>query len=355
MIFIYLACAAVVSFIVHLSMHEIGHLIGGRATGWRFIYIQVFYFAIVKNGSRIRFKFIPVFNNQCIMYPKSTDTEAGVYTMSGCYMNLMLAIGGFVLLLFGGENIRMWIYSWCFFCIGTAFVLMNAIPNTRKVCNDMACNILLKTEYITRLCHNSQLIIAKYLSDGYTYKRIDRELIFLTEDRAVNDILAYQTVIEYYYHLESDEYEKMKAALGKIDLDAHISKEISDIVLMEQLYTDLVEGIKSKRSLSSSYPDDIDEYISKHEAKRDVHSLRVKAAYHAYEYIMGEDNEKAREYIISALAGLGANNCQQEVNCKKVVYCQKPICHKPIYWFYEGERIFCLKQLERILKLCQEA
>lgn len=335
MIILYMLSAVSVSFIIHLFMHEIGHMIGGYVTGWRFLYLQVCNFAVVRcnSGIRIKFTYIPVSNNQCIMYPNSPDMGAGIYTMSGCYMNLVLAMGGLVILLYNLEDMVLRIYSWCFFLIGIAFYLMNAIPNTKRICNDMACRILLETDYITRVCHNSQLIIARYLSEGYTYKGICKDLIFLSGYGAMNDILAYQAVLEYYYYLEAGEYEQMKEVLEGVDMEAPISREVLDIIIMEKLYCELI--IYISRSTLFSIPHlrcskDINEYIGINKEKKDVHNIRIATVYHAYEYMLQGRQENAGSLLSAGIRML------KDISC-----------------LYEGERLFCINQLNMVLGMCE--
>ncbi len=316
------------SLLIHLIIHEAGHLLGGLLTGWRFLHLQVNHIAVVRHMKGIRFKFLPSINYQCIMYPRTIETGARVYTMSGCWMNMLLAFLGLIGILFRCGDMVLWVYSWCFFVSGIGFYLMNGIPNTKRLCNDKACCRLLKMDSITRQCHNAQLIIAKCLGEGMTYKWIGEELICLSGDLADNDILAYQAVLEYYYHLETGNHERMIHALEMIDLKASISNEVMDIIALERLYSELVISIVNRMNKpieSKKYLNDINAYICKHKIGGDVHSFRVKATYDAYECAIRENPECSHRIIDKAITDLMQMPC-----------------------LYKGEKIFCVNQLIKV-------
>ena len=332
LIFICMIPAAGLSFLVHLILHEIGHYLGGLCTGWRLINLQIYHYTIVKEKNKLRYRYLPSKNYQCIMYPKSINAGATVYTAGGYWMNLLLAVIGLLLMLIYIMNVVVWTFSWCLFGIGITFYLINGLPNTRRVCNDKACNLLLQESEKTRACHNSQLLIARYLNEGITYQGIGEKLICITGGKAENDILAYQAVLEYYFYLEANNFDMMRKSLDHIAIGAPISKGVKDIICLEKLYSELMlrfEGMITEPIRTENYGLDIRQYIKEHETTGDVHSVRVKAVYDTYEsYMMGTYSE-ALLLLNTAIIEVKSMNC-----------------------LYEGERAFCLCQLSRIRDLC---
>lgn len=328
---IHVVPAATLSFLIQLIMHEVGHMIGGYITGWRLIYLQVFHLAIVKKDKRLLIVFVPSNNCQCIMYPKSVNSGAKIYTMGGCYVNLLLAILGLIAMLTGYRNMVLWVYYWCFFAVGIVFYLMNGISNTRRICNDKACSKLLKSDTNTRLCHNAQLIIARHLNEGNTYERIGEEFFDLSGDKADNDILAYHAVLEFYFHLETGNYAKMVYALEKIDMEAPISRGVRNIIILERLYSEMIMSMinGSKSPLDErKYMNNIREYIKRYDTKGDVHSVRVKATYNIYDLLNKGNITDAYyqlDYIISDI---------EKMKC-----------------IYEGEKLFCISQLHKLYNI----
>jgi hypothetical protein len=329
-ILLYMIPAAALAFIIHLILHEVGHFLGGLLTGWKLINLQIYHFALVRDKDRVRFRYLPAVNYQCIMYPKSLETGAILYTIGGYLMNLFIGLIG-LLLLFITKKLLIWSYAWCFFGIGLVFYLINGAANTRRICNDKACYLLIKKSENTKVCHNAQLMIAHSLNEGKTYQRIGEELICQDNERAYNDIEAYQAILEYYFHLESNNFIMMRKALDKMRGNAAYCKEVADILALEQLYMELIlrlEGIAAEPIDEGKYDCNISNYISEHGFSGDVHTARIKAVYKAYECVrLGNTSE----------AVILLNRAAWEIKNMKCLY--------------EGEKIFCIRQVDRLINM----
>lgn len=332
-ILINIAPAVCIGFLMQLVLHELGHLIGGLLTGWKIIYLQLFYMIIARENKKLKFKITSTCDYQCIMYPKTLGNSVWLYTIGGCALNLATAFLGLAgILLFLCTNALLFLYSLCFFVFGLTSFLINIIPNTKRICNDGASLLLLKDRQ-TRLCHNSQLFIAKELFEGKTYRQIDRELLFNLCEQTDNDILAYQAVLEYYYWLELEDYERMNQTLAKINMNSPISQSLSDLILLEKLYVVLIQSIKEKQSFmldKASGTWNIQEFIKKHETRGDVHSLRVNTTVNVFEMLKIGKKEKALDIIDGSVKKIKRMNC-----------------------VYSGEALFCLDQVAGLKKLCQ--
>ncbi len=320
--------STVLSFLFHIIMHEIGHFIAGLLTGWRLVHIQIFCFVFTKNTHNTSFqiKKINSISCQCIMYPKSNMSDSSCYTLGGICMNAMLAL----IFLYELNTLPMvgvrWIFTFCFFSCGISVFLMNAVPNTKKICNDMACYLLCKKEKYTHYIHNVQLTVAKQLSKGLSYRNCETPV--LKENIEANDILAYQVILEFYYYLDCDLYYRAKSTLEKIDRDRHISRGVYKIIMLETLYYDLFMDILNKTILvlnRNPFYRDLDSYIQKYETAGDIHSERVKAIRKAYQFYRNGDIQGGVQSLDEAIAGM-----------------------RKMGALYAGEKIFCLDQLEGI-------
>lgn len=314
-------------FIIQTILHEIGHLIGGLLTGWRLLYLQLYSLVLKKKDKGYTLTVVSNKGFMCIMYPDSVNNKALIYTMGGCIANLLSGIIGVQLLYTVAKESVLWLYIWCFMVFGIGLFLMNGIARVNRVCNDMACYILLKNDSNSRFCHNSQLLIAKELMRGLSYGDIGRELICLCPDPAENDIQAYQAVLEYYYYLDIRDYLKMGQALNKIRKKDNISKEVSNIIELEHMYLQLLIEYKLLNS-SNSNPsiDMLRENINKYSKKGDIHSLRIKAVFEAYVQLRDGNIKIATDILKKAIENIKGYKC-----------------------IYEGERIFCISQLMNIL------
>ena len=78
-----LACVlAFVAFILQIMLHEVGHMIGGLATGYKFYSIRFFKYAIVKTDKGLCWRQYDIAGTggQCVMFlNKDIDIEQDTY------------------------------------------------------------------------------------------------------------------------------------------------------------------------------------------------------------------------------------------------------------------------------------
>lgn len=340
---IHLIFSIILSFAVHLLLHETGHMLAGLLTGWKLVYIQLFNLAIVKVKSSYQIKIFKTRNYQCIMMPKNIDTNPFIYTLGGFIANFLSAIACMPIIMstiIRCNNILTFLYSWSFLVMGLGFCFMNGIPRIDRICNDMACYRLIKHDSLTRHCHNTQLIAAKLLNEGYTYKQIGEEMLCLHTEKADNDILAYQAILEYYYCLDTEDYTGQISALAKIKDECKLSHSIVSYLSMERIYMVITDKIKLWRLLPEDYIayeeyifaekeriEELEKYMKMYYIKGDIHMERIKAVFNAYKELAYGSCERAREKIKNAIDIL------KNISC-----------------VYSGEKEFCIRQL----KLLQE-
>ena len=124
----------VVTTLIHLIMHEAGHLIMGLLTGFRFLSFRVFKFTLVKTDEGLRWKrfHIAGTGGQGLMeLPADQDVKTAPwfwYNAGGVLMNLLLAVVVIVVL----RTVSMGIVGFSFFIllafVGIIMSLTNGIP-----------------------------------------------------------------------------------------------------------------------------------------------------------------------------------------------------------------------------------
>lgn len=324
--------AILISFLLQIILHEIGHLIGGVITGWKLLYIQIHTLVINKASKGLSIQLVDSNGYQCIMYPKSLFSGAKLYTMGGCIINLISSLIGTSILLTTSMSPIPWLYIWCFSIFGMGMLLMNGISRTNRICNDKACYNILQSSKNAGLCHNAQLLIAKELMDGFTYSQIGAELICLCPDIVKNDIEAYHAILEYYYYLDIGDYPRMEQSLSKIKHTDQISKQINDIIDMERIYCLLLNELVSHNERNCSKPCetsyyyvDMQDSIAELYKKGSVHSLRVKSTYEVYELYKKGNIRLASDRLNETINIINNSN-----------------------YIYKGERKFCIRQIRLI-------
>lgn len=319
---------------IQIILHEIGHFVGGHLTGWKLIYIQLHRFIIKQTDKGMKIMVVKGVGYRCIMYPKSILSDALLYTIGGCIINILSAAIGVFILVKVAMCPVLWLYTWSFTAFGIGVFFMNWTERIGRVCNDKACYRMLKDNIHTKLCHNSQLIIARQLMIGLTYSEICREKICLCSYQEVNDIEAYQVVLEYYYYLDIQDYIRAEQALGKIKDTEYISKEVLDVIKLERIYILLLTALRliNKNQIKIFHSqNELENHIRKYGDKGDIHSLRIMDVYEAYK------NYKSG-FILKAVESL--NETVQMMNNTKCVY--------------EGEKIFCIKQIDIVKNVIEQ-
>ena len=89
-----------ISLIVHLLMHELGHVVFGALSGYTLASSQVLMLKLTKRkGERIRFRIVrPVIGGVTYMVPKSNENRRFIaYTLGGAAVNALLAAPAAVL------------------------------------------------------------------------------------------------------------------------------------------------------------------------------------------------------------------------------------------------------------------
>jgi hypothetical protein len=325
--------SVVLPLIVQLFAHEFGHMLAGGLTGWRMIYLQLFRIAFVKENSGLKIRTVPSICYRCIMYPKSLYLNASLYTLGGIMTNLLLTAVAFLGMLKYFCRPVICMYAMGLFSFGVMLLITNGIPNIGRVCNDMACMLIMKNNQASKKAHNCQMVIAHQLFEGKTYGQMDRRILEVGDGRINTDILAYHAVLEYYFHLDNDEYTLARDALGRIEMDTSISKEVRNIVSMERLYLNLVLSILRKgfsASVGKMKQEEIEKAVIENEIKGDIHSVRVKAVGMAYRYYIEGKLEAAIKFLDQSIKEMDDMRC-----------------------LYLGEKLFCMDQLTGLRNMLQ--
>ena len=123
----------VVSILIHVPLHEIGHLVFGLISGYRFLSFRIGSFMLMRGERGLRFKRFSLFGTagQCLMAPRIANTEkmpTFIYNVGGGLMNLIVSVLmlgiGFIL----NDYKHLFVFSLCFAASGLNTALTNLIP-----------------------------------------------------------------------------------------------------------------------------------------------------------------------------------------------------------------------------------
>ena len=135
--------AFVIAVMVHLILHEAGHLIAGLLTGYRFLSFRILKYTLIKTDEGLRWKkfHIAGTGGQCILeLPEDQDVETVPwfwYNAGGVLMNLTIMLVSVVLLRFTDPPLLPFALLMMLAFVGFFMACANGIPATiNGVSND---------------------------------------------------------------------------------------------------------------------------------------------------------------------------------------------------------------------------
>lgn len=158
---------------LQLVLHEIGHLIFGLYSGYRFVSFRVFSFAIYKKENKFRFGRyrVPGTMGQCLMCPTKEDATMPyrALLLGGVFVNGITAVLCFLLLPILYHNLFWRLFLMGMILWGILLAALNGIPyqnKTNGIANDGYHVKILPHNHAERTCFFNQLRTAAAMTEG---------------------------------------------------------------------------------------------------------------------------------------------------------------------------------------------
>ena len=96
-VFLVALCAMIVSLLILVPIHELGHLVCGLLTGYRFVSFRIFNYTVVRIDGKIRIKKFAIAGTggQCLLTPPDLPIEkipTGWYNFGGILANILVLV-----------------------------------------------------------------------------------------------------------------------------------------------------------------------------------------------------------------------------------------------------------------------
>ena len=127
--------ALLITLPLQLILHELGHLIFGLSSGFRFVSFRVFSLAIYKKDGKLRFGRYRVAGTlgQCLMYPASDDTPDRALHLGGVIVNSVTAVLFTLVLILAYPILSLRLLSIGMIFWGVLLALTNGIPQKNGI------------------------------------------------------------------------------------------------------------------------------------------------------------------------------------------------------------------------------
>lgn len=209
--------------IIHIIIHEAGHMVFGLLTGYRFLSFRIFSLTFVKKNGRIKRKKYSIKGTagQCLMYPPKKKADGSfpyaLYNLGGGFANLITSIP-FVLAAIFTDNLYIRVAFIVFSVAGLLMAATNLIPMDLGLNNDgMNLLSISKGEYY-RDSFYLQLMINAEMSDGKLITDYEYELFDLPDGaNDTNMLTAFNRFYSYYWLLANHDYDAAYELLSEMD------------------------------------------------------------------------------------------------------------------------------------------
>lgn len=170
-VFFVAICSLIVSLLIIIPIHELGHLVCGLLTGYKFVSFRIFNWTFIKIDGKIRIKKFAIAGTggQCLLTPPDLPLEkipTGWYNFGGVLANIILLL---IVIPFFFLDLNPFVVEVLavFAMIDTIMILMNGIPMQAGGIGNDGYNIrLLKNNLLSKQGIVNQLRANALIQDG---------------------------------------------------------------------------------------------------------------------------------------------------------------------------------------------
>ena len=249
-----------------IVIHELGHLLCGKLSGYHFISLRLILFQWTKDKEgKVNFsKVSSLFGigGQCLMIPTGDEKDFRymMYNLGGGLANIFVGVILIVPIFFSGHIFMRWLFiagivSFFIALINLIPIAFGGIPNDGRNIMEVRKSEDARLSFHRALQANGQMALGKNLSD------FDEDFFKVNEDADVNNFLVAQFILFHAAHLEAkgnyrESYQKL-LLLEKAQLPAVYKAQVLLALLFDELvYQSGDEGLERAKERWALHKDD---------------------------------------------------------------------------------------------------
>lgn len=285
--------AFVLSFFIHIILHEGGHLVCGLLSGYKFVSFRIGSLILVKINGTYHWKnfSIPGTGGQCLLDPPDLvdgKYPARLYNLGGGLSNLLFAAIAMVIVLVTGNkyvNVLLLPFVLCGLFLG----LTNLIPiKAGGIANDGYNLLALRKDDIGSLAFWQQLRINKLQCEGVRLKDMDEALFALAHcDVEGNPLVDQMKVFWLQRLLDEKRFGEAEVFAQKILRIPNLLALFKFMVQGELLYMELIGQCRADL-VQQRYTKSLKKFLKK--VKSYPSTQRI---YYAYAVRLEQNQKKA--------------------------------------------------------------
>ena len=213
----------VLTYFIHLIIHEAGHLVAGLLSGYEFSSFRVMNLMLVKENGKIKLKKQSVAGTggQCLMIPPALnggDYPVIFYNLGGVIMNLIITAISVALAVIFVEIPMIFFVCSMMALSGLVVALTNGIPLKLGMINNDGSNareLYKNTE--AKIAFHNQFMIIGLLSSGVRLRDMDEELFPMpSEEGMQNSISISSAVFRENRLMDKGEFDAALEVINKL-------------------------------------------------------------------------------------------------------------------------------------------
>ena len=254
------------AYIIQSVIHELGHLVFGLLTGYKFISFRIGSFMFIKKDGKLRIKLYNIVGTggQCLMMPPPwrENLPTALYNFGGCIFNFISAVLFLIIFISAEKGSFFALFSGMLCAVGFGNVLLNGIPlRVNGISNDGNNALILGKNPSALRAFWLQLYVNGLLSEGERYKNMPEEWFFVPGGEDLFDPMVCTVgVMKYNYYFDIHDFEKaetvanyMLHAPGLLGLHRN---ELSCELLFLRIFRGAEPG-----EINALYTRELDKYI----------------------------------------------------------------------------------------------
>lgn len=289
----------IISFYSQLIIHELGHLVFGKLTGYKLISFRIGSFAIVnKNGDRELKRYqLRGTGGQCLMSPPDLDDKDDfpviLYNFGGIIMNIFASLLFLIIFLNIRNNSLIKAGSLTMVLIGLYLAFLNGIPmKVNNLANDGYNGLYLQKNTYIKKAFWCQLKINEGLANDKKLKEMDERYFIIPKeaDRSNHLIVAIDT-FRIIRLMEENRFKEAKLKINNL-LDKDYLLEIHKKRLkLEGIYIDMIMG-ESRETIYGKLDENFRSYLENNSGY--LSTLRF---IYSYELLINNSIFESNEYL----------------------------------------------------------
>lgn len=288
-----------ISYLIHILLHEAGHLIFGLLTGYQYVSFRVGTVTWIKEEGKFKQKRmnLPGTAGQCLMSPpdyKNGDFPFVLYNLGGILINLLFSIFAVSLILNGIFLSPLTMLLWSAFALAGLFTAVtNGIPmKVGGMPNDGYNIYLMMKEIENKQAFFMQLKIIGLMTTGTRLKDIPLKQLQLEGEKDYsNSLKVCMYLMEYNWYMDQLEFDEAESCLAAFhpylkELPAVYKNELD----CEHLFFELINE-SDPFVVKNLYTKELQQYI-----KITTHLPNKKRLMMAYEAFHQKNHQTAHKY-----------------------------------------------------------